>query len=116
AGPHRLRAHSPRARRAGRDPRAPDDARARGATARARPRHRGSLPGGARDGPRRARVAPRPPPRQGRRGYMTPPPSARLDDPERDVWVRSYAVTHPPDLHIHERAFADWNQLAYAVR
>lgn len=36
--------------------------------------------------------------------------------PERDLLVRSYAVTHPPDLHIPDRAFEDWGQLAYAAR
>jgi AraC-like DNA-binding protein len=33
-----------------------------------------------------------------------------------DEWllVRSYAVTHPPNLGVSERAYPDWDQLAYA--
>ncbi len=30
--------------------------------------------------------------------------------------VRTYAVTHPPDLDIGPRTFRDWDQLAYAAR
>lgn len=38
------------------------------------------------------------------------------DDPERDLLVRSYAVTHPADLHLRERVFDRYNQLTYAAR
>lgn len=37
-------------------------------------------------------------------------------DPEADLLVRTYAVTHPPNLGIGERAFHGWDQLAYAAR
>ena len=35
---------------------------------------------------------------------------------ERQPLVRSYAVTHPPDLHLDERSYGDFNQLVYALR
>jgi hypothetical protein len=33
---------------------------------------------------------------------------------DEHLLVRSYAVTHPPDLHLSKRAYPDWDQLAYA--
>jgi AraC-like DNA-binding protein/quercetin dioxygenase-like cupin family protein len=38
-----------------------------------------------------------------------------LEDPEDGVLVRSYAVTHPPGLHLRERVHQDWHQLVFAV-
>jgi len=35
---------------------------------------------------------------------------------EDGVVVRSYAVTHPPDLHLPRQHFADWHQLVHCVR
>ncbi|MEZ4441231.1 MAG: helix-turn-helix transcriptional regulator [Polyangiaceae bacterium] len=34
----------------------------------------------------------------------------------RQLLVRSYAVTHPPNLHLGERVLEDYNQLVYATR
>lgn len=33
---------------------------------------------------------------------------------DEHLLVRSYAVTHPPDLHLSPRAYPAWDQLAYA--
>ncbi|MET0557033.1 MAG: helix-turn-helix transcriptional regulator [Vicinamibacteria bacterium] len=33
---------------------------------------------------------------------------------DEHLLVRSYAVTHPPNLHLSARSFPDWDQLAYA--
>src|SRR5258706_8562236 len=35
---------------------------------------------------------------------------------DEHLLVRTYAVTHPPDLGIPERAYPDWDLLAYASR
>lgn len=40
--------------------------------------------------------------------------SKSRQDPDRGIWVRTYAVTHPPTVSIPERAFARWHQLTYA--
>jgi AraC-like DNA-binding protein len=33
---------------------------------------------------------------------------------DEHLLVRSYAVTHPPNLHLSPRSYPDWDQLAYA--
>src|SRR5262245_45014640 len=38
------------------------------------------------------------------------------DQGDEGLLVRSYAVTHPPNLGITRRAYPDWDQLAYAAR
>lgn len=35
---------------------------------------------------------------------------------DEDLLVRSYAVTHPPNLEIPVRSYRDWDELAYASR
>lgn len=35
---------------------------------------------------------------------------------DEHLLVRSYAVTHPPNLHLSPRSYPDWDQLAYASR
>jgi AraC-like DNA-binding protein len=40
----------------------------------------------------------------------------RRPEGDEHLIVRSYAVTHPPGLGMSERAYPDWDQLAYASR
>jgi AraC-like DNA-binding protein len=35
---------------------------------------------------------------------------------DEHLLVRSYAVTHPPNLHLTPRSYPEWDQLAYASR
>jgi AraC-like DNA-binding protein len=35
---------------------------------------------------------------------------------DEHLLVRSYAVTHPPNLHLSPRSYPEWDQLAYASR
>jgi AraC-like DNA-binding protein/mannose-6-phosphate isomerase-like protein (cupin superfamily) len=49
--------------------------------------------------------------RQPVRGRRRPP-----DDPDAALLMRSYAVTHPPDLGLPERTYADWDQFVFAIR
>jgi AraC-like DNA-binding protein len=41
---------------------------------------------------------------------------AARTDPDAALLMRSYAVTHPPNLGLPERAYPDWDQFVYAIR
>jgi AraC-like DNA-binding protein/quercetin dioxygenase-like cupin family protein len=38
------------------------------------------------------------------------------EDPDAALVMRSYAVTHPPNLGLPERAYVDWDQFVFAIR
>lgn len=40
----------------------------------------------------------------------------RAPDPDAALLMRSYAVTHPPNLVLPERSYGDWDQFVYAIR